>query len=60
MTHITVAELAAWLATQPQHLTVQVGMNQEYQHGLDLSLVQRVQDEGQDYILLGESVDPWA
>jgi hypothetical protein len=51
---MTVAELIAWLQTQPQHVRVDVGMNQEYQDQLCLDTCQLTQYAGEPYVLLGQ------
>lgn len=53
---MTVAELIAWLQTQPQDARVDVGMNQEYQDRLSLDTCQLTEHEGIQYVLLGEEV----
>ena len=54
-----VKELVEWLSKQDPELDVEVGMNQEYQHGLDLDEVQLVKCDGCEYVLLGESKQDW-
>lgn len=53
---MTVAQLIAWLQTQPQDARVDVGMNQEYQDCLTLDTCQLVGHNGVQYVLLGEEV----
>lgn len=53
---MTVAELIAWLQTQPQHARVDVGMNQEYQDRLTSDTCQLIEYAGEPYVLLGEEV----
>lgn len=55
---MTVAQLIAWLQTQPQDARVDIGMNMEYQDRLTPDTCQLVQfDPGYTpYVLLGEEV----
>jgi hypothetical protein len=53
---MTVAELIQVLQTMPQHLVVDIGMNQEYQYSIDPEDVRvdtRFEDD-QEYLLIGD------
>jgi hypothetical protein len=53
---MTVAELIQILQTMPQHLVVDIGMNQEYQYSIDSEDIRvdtRFEDD-QEYLLIGD------
>lgn len=53
---MTVAELIVVLQSMPQHLVVDIAMNQEYQHGIeaeDVGVFTRY-DSAEQYVCIGD------